>query len=52
MCGVKLFMDGVFGSCGVVLLVDYSDDLYNCGLLVMLLADFEMVVCKVDGCGL
>lgn len=36
VCVVKFYVDGVLGSCGVVLFLFYFDDMYNCGLLFQL----------------
>jgi len=51
MHSVKLYIDGALGSRGAALLVDYSDDSANSGLLFMPPKELEGMVDKAMGCG-
>ena len=51
MHSVKLYIDGALGSRGAALLVDYSDDAGNSGLLFMPPEELEGMVDKAMGCG-
>ena len=51
MRATKLYIDGAMGSRGAALLVDYSDDSGNSGLLFMSAEDLEAKIEKAMSCG-
>ncbi len=51
MHSVKLYIDGALGSRGAALLVDYTDDAANSGLLFMPPEELESMVDKAMDCG-